>query len=153
MTFKFDKTDLQILDMMSANGRESFQEIARVCGLSGAAIHQRVKRLQSAGVIRNWECVINPESLGYTTRAIVGLKMREPSKFNLLLERIQSTPQVVSCEVTSGRYDVVIKLLGRSNAHLLELVQALVNDIPVLTETLVSFREVLTRQLNPAQNL
>lgn len=147
MEHNFDKLDLQILTMLSHNARESFQEIARACGLSGAAIHQRIKRLQASGVIRRWECVLEPEALGYTTRALVGMKMRESSKFQILLERIKKTPQVISCEVTSGRYDVVIKLLGRNNAHLLEIVQKMVDGIPVMSETLVSFEEVFTRQI------
>ncbi|MBO5054040.1 MAG: Lrp/AsnC family transcriptional regulator [Muribaculaceae bacterium] len=152
MEHNFDKLDLQIMSILTQNARESFQEIARMCGLSGAAIHQRIKRLQSTGVIKRWECVLEPKTLGYNTCAIVGMKMRESAKFNILLERIKHTPQVVTCDVTSGRYDVVIKLMGRSNAHILELVQKMADGIPVLTETLVSFQEVFTRQLSPSES-
>ncbi len=147
MEHHFDKLDIQIMGMLSKNARESFQEIARVCGLSGAAIHQRIKRLMTNGVIRRWECVIDPATLGYTTRAMVGIRMNDPSKFNILVERVRSTPEVLECQVTSGRYDMIIKVLGRSNGHLLELIQKLVENIPAQTETLISFEEMFSRQV------
>lgn len=147
MEYPLDKLDIQILEMLSKNARETFQEIARVCGLSGAAIHQRIKRLMASGVIKHWQCVINPATLGYTTRAVVGIRMNDASKFNNLIDRIKKTQQVVDCEVTSGRFDVIIKVLGKSNGNLLEVIQSLVEGIPAQTETLISFEEVFSRQV------
>lgn len=147
MEYSLDELDIKILEMLSKNARESFQEIARACGLSGAAIHQRIKRLMAHGVIRRWECVIDPATLGYTTRAVVGIRMNDASKFSNLLDRVRATQQVVDCEVTSGRFDVIIKVLGKSNGHLLETIQSLVEGIPAQTETLISFEEVFSRQL------
>ena len=147
MEYSFDKLDIQILGMLSNNARESFQEIARVCGLSGAAIHQRIKRLVANGVIKRWECVIDPSTLGYTTRAVVGIRMHDASRFGDLLDRVKSTPSVIECEVVSGRYDMIIKVLGKSNGDLLETIQSLVQDIPAQTETLISFEEVFSRQV------
>ncbi len=150
MECSFDKLDIQILGMLANNARESFQEIARVCGLSGAAIHQRIKRLVANGVIRGWECLLAPETLGYVTRAVVGIRMNDASKFQALLERVKATPQVIECEVVSGRYDMIIKVLGKSNGDLLETIQNLVDGIPAQTETLISFEEVFSRQIPAA---
>ncbi len=147
MEHHFDALDTKIMSMLSANARESFQEIARACGLSGAAIHQRIKRLVSNGVIKRWECVVDPSTLGYNTRAIVGIRMNDAAKFETLVSRVSNTPEVLECNVTSGRYDMVIKVLGKSNGHLLELIQKIVEDVPAKTETLFSFEEVFTRQI------
>ena len=101
----------------------------------------------ASGVIKHWQCVINPATLGYTTRAVVGIRMNDASKFNNLIDRIKKTQQVVDCEVTSGRFDVIIKVLGKSNGNLLEVIQSLVEGIPAQTETLISFEEVFSRQV------
>ena len=47
MSKNFDKHDLRIMSMLASNARKPYLEIARECGVSGAAVHQRVQRLQA----------------------------------------------------------------------------------------------------------
>lgn len=144
----YDSLDLKILGLLATNARESFQEIARVCNLSGAAIHQRIKRLVANGVIRRWDCVVNPEALGYKMSAFVGIHLMEPSKIREVIEILRETPEVVSCNVTSGRYDLLIRIMARDNEHLLELLQKTIHEkFASQTETLICFDEAFTRQV------
>ena len=142
----FDKLDLSILNMLADNARKPYLEISRECGVSGAAVHQRIQRLTQNGVIQGSKCIINPGSLGYETCAFVGIMLRDPTRYAEMVERLQSTPEVVECYYTSGQYDMLIKLYARNNDHLLQMLQDLQNLGLARTETLISFKQVFNRQ-------
>ena len=91
MGFQLDALDYKILKMLSENARRPYLEIARECGVSGAAIHQRVQKLYGMDVLKGAVTVINPSSLGYDTCAYVGLLLKEPSKSDMIMEAIRKT--------------------------------------------------------------
>lgn len=149
----FDTLDLNILRYLSENARKPYLEIARECGVSGAAIHQRIQRLSSNGVLRGAESIIEPSALGYETCAYVGIFLRDPSQFQSVVDALKQIPEVVECHFTTGQYDIFIKLYARNNDHLLHLLQ---NQIQALglarTETLVSFKQIFKRQIPITEN-
>lgn len=150
----FDTLDLNILKHLSSNARKPYLEIARECGVSGAAIHQRIQRLTANGIINGAECLIDPASLGYETCAYVGIFLRDPSQFQNVVDALMQIPEIVECHFTTGQYDIFIKLYARNNDHLLHLLQ---NQIQALglarTETLISFKQVFKRQVPVEQQV
>lgn len=142
----FDALDLKILRDLSLNARKPYLEIAREYGVSGAAVHQRIQKLLSNGVITGSQCIIDPTSMGFDTCAYVGIYLREPSHSAEVVESLKKIPEIIECHYTTGRYDILVKLVAHNNDHLLHLLQ---NEIQQLgasrTETLMSFREVLKR--------
>ena len=145
---QLDSLDFKILVMLSENARRPYLEIARECGVSGAAVHQRVQKLYSMGVIRQAITVINPSSLGFDTCAYIGLMLKEPSKSERIIEAIRKIPEVVECYYTTGQYDVFIKIYARNNEDLLRLIHnSLSNLSDTRSETLICFKEVFKRQI------
>lgn len=145
---QFDKLDLNILKMLSANARKPYLEIARECGVSGAAVHQRIQRLTAAGVIQGSECIINLASVGYETCAYVGFFLRDPSQFNHVINELRKIPEVVECHFTTGQYDIFVKLYARNNDHLLNILQDQIQALGLArTETMISFKEAFRRQV------
>ena len=132
MAMQLDSLDFKILVMLSENARRPYLEIARECGVSGAAVHQRVQKLYSMGVIREAITVINPSSLGFDTCAYIGLMLKEPSKSERIIEAIRKIPEVVECYYTTGQYDVFIKIYARNNEDLLRLIH---NSLSNLSDT------------------
>ena len=148
MAMQLDSLDFKILVMLSENARRPYLEIARECGVSGAAVHQRVQKLYSMGVIREAITVINPSSLGFDTCAYIGLMLKEPSKSERIIEAIRKIPEVVECYYTTGQYDVFIKIYARNNEDLLRLIHnSLSNLSDTRSETLICFKEVFKRQI------
>lgn len=146
---QFDNLDLNILRMLSANARMPYLEIARECGVSGAAIHQRIQRMNANGIIQGAESLINPEALGYETCAYVGIFLRDPSEYNSVVEALKNIPEVVECHFTTGQYDIFIKLFARNNDHLLDILQNQIQGLGLArTETLISFKQVFRRPLD-----
>ena len=77
---QLDALDKKILKMIAADARVPFLEVARACNVSGAAIHQRVQKLFSLGVLKGSQFIVDPESVGFETCAYIGLYLKDPSK-------------------------------------------------------------------------
>ena len=100
MATKLDSLDYKILKMLSLNARKPYLEIARACNVSGAAIHQRIQKLYNMGVIKGSISLINPASVGYQTCAYIGFFLNDPSKFDEVVARLKTVPEVVECYFT-----------------------------------------------------
>lgn len=142
-----DQLDLTILRNLSGNARKPYLEIARECGVSGAAIHQRIQRLTAMGVIKGSESLIDPASVGYDTCAYVGLYLSNPAQYDSVVKALEEMPEIVECHYTTGQYDILVKLYARNNEHLLHLLQKIQALGLARTETLISFRQVFNRQM------
>lgn len=142
-----DQLDLNILRNLSVNARKPYLEIARECGVSGAAIHQRIQRLTQIGIIKGSECLIDPSAVGYDTCAYVGLYMRDPAQYNSVVAALEAMPQIVECHYTTGQYDIFIKLYARNNDDLLHTLQKIQELGMARTETLISFKQIFKRQM------
>lgn len=145
---QLDQLDLKILQMMSGNARKPFLEIARECGVSGAAVHQRMGKLQSTGVIKGSEMLIEPSAIGYDTCAYMGFFLKDPSTFKEVIEKLRNIPEVVECHFTTGQYDIFIKVYAHNNDHLLHIIHDKLQNLGLSrTESLISFKEVFKRPM------
>lgn len=145
---QLDALDRTILSMLAENARTPYLEIARASNVSGAAIHQRIAKLTSIGVIKGSECLIDPSVVGYDTCAYMGFYLKEPAQFNTVIEELRKIPEVVECHFTTGQYDIFVKLYARNNDHLLHLIHTKLQRLGLArTESLISFKEVFKRQV------
>ena len=145
---QLDSLDYQILKTLSENARKPYLEIARECGVSGAAIHQRIQKLTSMNVISGSHTLISPWAIGYETCAYIGFYLSDPSQFSELVERLKLIPEVVECHYTTGKYDILIKVYAKNNDHLLNIIHTKLQNLgSTRTETLISFKEVFNRQI------
>lgn len=145
---QLDALDNKILQMLANNARKPFLEIARECNVSGAAIHQRIQKLSSLGIIKGYEMLIEPSAVGYDTCAYIGFFLKDPSQFNHVVEELKKIPEVIECHFTTGQYDMFIKLYARNNDHLLHIIHNQLQHLGLArTESLISFKEVFKRQI------
>lgn len=143
-----DELDEKILDLIADDARIPFLEVARKCNVSGAAIHQRIQKLQQMGVIKGSQFLFDPESVGNGTCAFVGILLRDPSDSDRVVAELRKVPEVVECHYTTGNYDLFIKLYAHDNAHLLSLIHDKLQVIGIQrSETMVSFNEPIHRQM------
>lgn len=149
MAAKVDKQDKQILEIISSNARASFKDIASVCGISRAAVHQRVVRLIESGIVVGSGFRFNPIYLGYTTCSYVGIRLEKGSMYKTAVEELKKIKEIVECHFTTGPYTMLIKLYARDNAHLMELLNNKVQEIQgvISTETLISLDQSINREV------
>lgn len=145
---KLDKLDKQILKLIAADARIPFLEVARVCNVSGAAIHQRIQKLTNIGVLKGSEYIIDPEKIGYETCAFIGLNLKNPETFDDVYEHLKAMPEVVECHYTTGNYDLFIKVYALNNHHLLTFIHDKLQPLGLArSETIISFYNPIDRQL------
>lgn len=147
---QLDDIDCRILKFLVENARMPYLEIARECGISGAAIHQRVKKLEEAGVILGSNMVVDPKKLGLDVCAFVNLRIQDPMMTLSIAEKLKQIPEIVECHFITGTYAVMIKLFCRDNDHLMKAIFDGILRIPGVTstQTYISLVESFRREIH-----
>ena len=143
-----DSLDKKILKLIAEDARIPFLEVARSCNVSGAAIHQRIQKLNSLGVLKGSKFIIDPEKIGYETCAYMGLNLKNPEKFDEVVDELKKVPEVVECHYTTGDYDMFIKIYATNNHHLLNIIHDRLQPLGLSrSETIISVNSAFSRQL------
>ena len=85
---KIDTLDKKILEIIMKNARIPSKDVAQVCGVSRAAVHQRIQRLIDEGIITGSGYNVNPKSLGYTTCTFIGLTLERGSMYRTVVPEL-----------------------------------------------------------------
>lgn len=146
---KIDELDKKILDIISKSARIPFKDVAVECGVSRAAVHQRVQRLMDLSVITGSGYHINPKKLGFHTCTYVGLNLAKGSMYKEAIEELKRIPEIVEAHFTTGPYSVIIKLYARDNEHLMNLLNERIQEIPgvMATETMISLDQSIRKEI------
>ncbi len=144
-----DELDEKILRLITKNARIPFLEVARECGVSGAAIHQRVQRLLNIGVVSGSEFIVNPEKIGYNTCAYMGIYLEKAKYHTQVVKALREIPEIVECHYTTGQYAIFIKIQTKTNKHLKNLIDNELQEIEgvLRTETFMSLEMDFKRQV------
>ena len=148
-----DEIDRKILGFLIKNARMPFLEIARECGVSGAAIHQRVKKLELNGVITGSRLLIRPQALGLNVCAYISVTLSEANKYPEVIAAFRAIPEIVECHFVTGRYSLLVKLYCYDNDHLMDILLNTIQKIPDVqsTETQISLDNEIERQVGVQQ--
>lgn len=148
-SIKLDKIDITIINLIVQDARTPFKDIAVACGLSRAAVHQRVQRLSAAGVILGSGSTIDYRKLGYKTCTYVGISLEKASQYQEVSKQLAKIPEVVECDYTTGPYSLMLKLYAKDNEHLMHILNGQIQQIDGVcsTETLISLEQSFARPL------
>ena len=148
-SYHIDQIDQKILSFLVKNARMPFLEIARECGVSGAAIHQRVKRLEANGVITGSRLLVKPQALGLNVCAFVSVSLSESNKYPEVIESFKKISEIVECHFVSGKYALLLKIYCFNHDHLMEILVNTIQKIPYVqsTETQISLDQAIERQV------
>ena len=147
---KIDGIDKKILRMLMEDARRPILEIARTIGISGAAIHQRLRKLEKSGLLQGSKFIINPKILGYTTMAYVGIYLDKAMSNPLAVKELEKIPEVLECHYTTGDWSILIKVLCKDNEHLMHVLNKRIQQISGVsrTETFISLAQQIDRQIS-----
>lgn len=149
--FKTDSLDKRILSILLKDARTPYQEIARIIGVTGSAIHQRVQKLNENGIIINSQINIDYKKLGYITCAFIGIQVNLISKnsHNDVYNKIKQIPEITECHHITGKHSLFVKIQTQSNELLKKIIVEEIQSIPevIYTETFLSLEEGFIRQL------
>jgi Lrp/AsnC family transcriptional regulator for asnA, asnC and gidA len=133
---ELDETNKRIIEQLQRDGRMSYAALAKVVGLSEAAVRQRVARLLDGGVMQI-VAVTDPLTLGFTRQVMIGLTVS--GDLHAAADALAAIPEVDYVVVCAGHYDLLAELVCTDDAHLLRLLNDQIRTIPavVSTETFV----------------
>ena len=147
--YQLDETDRKILSFLVNNARMPYQEIARECGISGAAVHQRIKKLEDNEVITGSQMLVKPGALGLNVCAFISVSLTEANKYQEVVDALKHIPEIVECHFVTGRAALLLKLYCIDNDHLMEAIINTIQRIPYAqsTETMISLDQAFDRQV------
>ncbi len=148
-SLKIDGIDKEILRNLMEDARRPILEIARKIGISGAAIHQRLRKLEASGLIAGSKFVIDPKVLGYKTMAFVGVYLDKAVSNPKAVRQLKEIPEVIECHYTTGNWSIFIKILCKDNEHLMNVLNKDIQAIEGVsrTETFISLDQQINRQI------
>lgn len=146
---QIDGIDKKILRALMEDARTPILEIARQVGISGAAIHQRLRKLEKSKLISGSKFILNPKILGYTTMAFVGIYLDKAVSNPEAVKQLKKVPEVIECHYTTGNWSIFIKVLCKDNEHLMHLLNKDIQSITGVsrTETFMSLQQQIDRQI------
>jgi Lrp/AsnC family transcriptional regulator for asnA, asnC and gidA len=146
---EIDGIDKEILRYLMDDARKPILQIANKIGISGAAIHQRLRKLEQSGVISGSKFIVNNKILGYNTMAFVGVYLDKASGNPEAVKELKKIPEVLECHYTTGNWSILIKIICKDNEHLMQLLNTKIQVIEGVsrTETFISLDQQIDRQI------
>ena len=110
---KLDPIDLQILKILQGNSKITNLDLSRQIGLSPAPTLERVKKLETSGVIESYHALVDPQAIGLNVKTfvLVSLAWQKENALNNFLEKMQDIPEIVECYIITGEADFLMKLV------------------------------------------
>ena len=132
-----DERDLAIIAALQDDARATYADVGRRVGLSPSSVHDRVRKLEQAGVIRGYRAVVDADSLGLFVTALIAVTPLDPVQPDDLPDRVRELPEVEDCLSVAGEANYILKVRTRTTAHLEDLIRRLREKGGVQTRTTV----------------
>lgn len=116
-----DSVDLRLIELLSEDARTSVRGLARAIGMSAGAVGERLERLEARGVIRGYRVDVDAAALGLGLEVLIGVELSQHRELIETMTSLRELPEVVEVDLVTGRWDLVVRLRLRDQAHLKEV--------------------------------
>ncbi|MUP44616.1 winged helix-turn-helix transcriptional regulator [Gramella sp. BOM4] len=146
---KLDGIDKTILNYLMKDAKKPILEIAKKIGITGAAVHQRLRKLEKSGLIEGSKMMLDARLLGYKTMAFVGIYLDKAVSNPQAVKKLSEIPEVIECHYTTGNWSIFLKILCKDNEHLMQVLNKDIQAIDGVsrTETFISLNQQINRQI------
>ena len=142
---KLDDIDHKILDLLAENTRIPYTDVAKKLYISAGTVHIRVKKMEACGVIKGSSLIVDWRKLGYTFTAYVGLLINNSSQIRHIIEKLRKIPNITVAHVTSGRFNIYLKIRAKSTTHAKNIIFSLDEIEGVYrSESMISLEESIS---------
>jgi Lrp/AsnC family leucine-responsive transcriptional regulator len=104
-----DAIDRRLVELLRMNARLSYAELARQVGLSAPAVHERVGKLETSGVLRGYHADVDPEAVGLGVTALIGIVQDSQGDIEDLIQTLSDMTEIESCYFMAGEESFLIK--------------------------------------------
>jgi Lrp/AsnC family leucine-responsive transcriptional regulator len=130
-------TDRHILELLAGDGRMSFTDLGKETGLSTSAVHHRVKRLESRGLIKGYSATVDHDELGLPVTAFISIRPIDPSQPDDSPERLTDISEIESCWSVAGEESYILKVRVAAPVALEDLLARIRSAANVSTRTTI----------------
>ena len=113
-----DNIDLQILSILKDNARMKASAIANVVNLSVSAVTERIKKLETSGIIEKYTLMVDQKKIGNDVSAVIEVAIEHPRYIDSFINLVTSIPNIISCYCVTGDYDFILKVIIDSSEGL-----------------------------------
>ena len=140
-TQNLDKTDIQILKVLQENGRITVKELAQRVHLSPTPVFERMRRMETAGIIERYTTILNASKLGRGFVVFCSVKLRRMGQdiAHDFVNRIKDIPEVAECYNISGEFDYLLKIYAPDMQYYNEFIINVLGTIESLGSIQSSF--------------
>jgi Lrp/AsnC family transcriptional regulator for asnA, asnC and gidA len=151
--FNIDKLDLKIIQEMVENADTPYAELGKKLFVSGGTIHVRIKKLEELGIVKGKRLKVNLKQLGYDITAFVGIFLEKSSLYDMVAEELESIPEIVRLNYTTGNYSMYIEIVCKDIDQLRHVLHDGLQKIKGIerTETLISLQESFNRSVRVSE--
>ena len=120
-----DRLDIKILNCLKENARENTSVISEKIGMSVSAVSERIKKLENAGVIKQYTTVLDNNKLGKDVTAVISISLEHPKFNENFIKKVLDNRHILECNYLAGDYDFMVKVCTTNTFTL----QKVLNDI------------------------
>ncbi len=116
-----DSIDLKILQHLKENARAKASAIGDSIKLSVSAVTERIKRMEQAGIIRQYTVIVDQKKIGNGVSAVMEVALEHPRYADNFIEMVMGLPTIVSCDCVTGDFDYILQIVTDSTDGLEEI--------------------------------
>jgi Lrp/AsnC family leucine-responsive transcriptional regulator len=131
----FNDIDAKILNFLQNNARETQAEIARAVGLAASAVLERIRKLESRGVIRGYTALLDPKAMGQGMLAFVAVRSEEGPGDDEVARQLAALPEVLEVHHVAGEDCYLVKVRAKDAEQLGLLLRTRIGRIPGVRST------------------
>ena len=146
---QLDPIDVRILNELTSDASMPLIQLAKKLKVSNTLVHQRMRKMREAGILKKATWQVDPWKLGYQTSAYVQIMLTNAKLHRDVERNLESIPQIVECVNIAGRYALIAKVYARNNRHLRDIIYEKIQPIEGVegTNTIMSFETAFTRSV------
>lgn len=145
--FELDPLDYKILEILVKDANLPYTEIGSRLDVSGGTVHVRMKKMESLGIVKGAQLLIDYAKIGWDISAFLGIYLDKSSLYEDVAKQLEQIPEVVNIHYTTGIYSIFAKIICRDTQHLREVLHDKIQRVKGIqrTETFISLEESLIR--------
>ena len=145
--FELDPLDYKILEILVKDANLPYTEIGTRLDVSGGTVHVRMKKMESLGIVKGAQLLIDYSKIGWDITAFLGIYLDKSSLYEDVAKQLEQIPEVVNIHYTTGIYSIFAKIICRDTQHLREVLHDKIQTVTGIqrTETFISLEESLIR--------
>ena len=142
-----DNTDYAILKILSSDSKVSYADIGLQVHLSQGAVHTRVKKMETEGIITGSVIKIDLKKLGWDIVAFLGIFLEKSEMYDEVAAELEKIPEILNINYTTGNYSIFVKISCKDTAHLRHVLHDKIQKVKGIqrTETIISLEESLSK--------